>query len=186
MHKHDWSRIGSVTVRVYSGEITKHNSLDDAVIYVGERHVAAMKYGFMRRWCGLWAGEDAWSFDGDHYEFRDEYDLRIPLWKIKEVAGQIDWYPWRRRRRKNFDFRRGPVEGISCYRGGYRYFRRIRTGPEISANLFLHSDDEAREYEIKARGARRKGNLPTTWDDIGRSGYSRSKCWKRHRRTQWK
>src|ERR1043166_3327006 len=140
MPERNWSQIGSVTVRDYNGNIEWFYSLKSALIWVGERNVAALKYGWMRRWEGLWNGQVTYNVDGDHYEFRDECGLLIPLWRIKQEAEWItqrEWHPryYRWWSRKRFVFRQGPVEGIRCWRGGrVGWMRWPKTTQEIRVN----------------------------------------------------
>jgi len=115
--------------------------------------------------------------------YTDSYGLIIPEWKIEEIKRQ---HPYVRgwRRPKTFEFRNGPVENIHCYRGGTHYYRRIATRAEIRENEFLWFDDDAIEYGIQPRPARRIHNLQDAWDEIPFA--RRGKNWKHFRRTQYK
>lgn len=63
----------------------------------------------------------------------------------------------------------------------YRYYRRPKsTNEKRWANAWV---DE--EYAIKPRGKRTPHNLPDAWDDCVRADIG-DRCWKRHRKTQWK
>jgi hypothetical protein len=57
------------------------------------------------------------------------------------------------------------------------FFRRPRTHQEMVANCGAMADG------LPTRAARSRKRLPTLWDDLNRN-YSR--CWKRHRKTQYK
>lgn len=62
-------------------------------------------------------------------------------------------------------WRRGPVQGVRKWRGGRGYYRLVRTLQERRVNMAVMD-----EYGPKiVRGRRRDRNLPTSWDDIGRS-----------------
>lgn len=65
------------------------------------------------------------------------------------------------------------------------YYRKIRTNNEHRYN----SGYEADRYEDldlpPVRAKRNNRNLPNGWDDIEDSSYG-DRCWKRHRKTQWK
>ena len=60
---------------------------------------------------------------------------------------------------------RGPVQGVRKWRGGSGYYRRVRTLQERRLNMAA-MDEYGPEI---VRGRRRDRNLPTAWDDIGRS-----------------
>lgn len=104
---------------------------------------------------------------------------------------KIYWDDLNRRRRENllryygnYEFRRGPVPKIHkrrYHRGSY--CRYMRNQQERRENDFLNYDEDALEYGIKTRNARK--NLANPWDDFVRADtYNRN--WKRQRKTQWK
>lgn len=78
-------------------------------------------------------------------------------------------------------FRCAPIAGVRRWRRGGG-FRCPRTTQEIRETEFTRYDEDIAEYRVKVRG--RRFNLPTLYDDIMRSNYSKN--WKRHRRTQYK
>ena len=68
---------------------------------------------------------------------------------------------------------------MRCSQQAYGSFRRIRTFQE---RRWFHAwDDE--EFAPKGRLSRSVRNLPDSWDDFISHN---EKCWKRHRKTQWK
>ena len=81
-------------------------------------------------------------------------------------------------------FRNSPIP-YTGKRGGWKVYRTMHTTPEHRENDFLNYDEDALEYNIKARPSRRKYALPTSWDDSVRSDYN-CKSWKKHRKHQWK
>jgi len=199
MSTRDWSRLGPVSVRSYTTErrsfgrsftyeyvpIIKHYiSFAEAVIAVGYTHVMALQYDRPKNMYLLAPGDD--------YQFLDELGFVIPVWRVKQEALSLSEKEWskaprwmrpRWSRRRDFVFRRGPVEGIRCYRGGGGWQRAIRTHAEIRENEALYFDADAKEVGIEPRGHRR--NLRTSWDDPGRSDHD-VRSWKKHRKTQWR
>lgn len=73
--------------------------------------------------------------------------------------------------------KRQPVYGVSKFRGGGCFFRRIWTTDEIKINQ--HIDDD----EPRARASRCIGQMPTCFDDPPKCV---QRSWKVHRRNQWK
>lgn len=84
-----------------------------------------------------------------------------------------------------FKFRKGPVPNIHCCRGGFHYYRHIKTTQEHRANRAILTDEEFKLYRVKVRAKRAKNFLPNTWDDILYSDIT-IKNWKKYRRTQYK
>jgi hypothetical protein len=74
----------------------------------------------------------------------------------------------------------GPVPHTGRRRGGNAY-RYVHTLPERRANSVI----DAEAGEPAARASRRGRSLPSSWDDMVRSDYG-DRCWKRHRKHQWK
>jgi hypothetical protein len=74
----------------------------------------------------------------------------------------------------------GPIPHVRKSRGGFGWFRNIRTTQEIRLNTSVHAE----EGEIPVRAARNKRNLPTAWEDIIRTP---QRSWKAQRkaRKQW-
>lgn len=73
----------------------------------------------------------------------------------------------------------GPVPGVRKYRGGHRYYRRIRTTNERRQAQRMDPSD------VLPRGRRSVRMLPNAWDDYVR-GDRECRSWKRHRKHQWK
>ncbi len=182
MHKRNWNKIERVfahlieTDWIYlNGKNTyrtkktitefEYESLYDAVV----KHHYTWSHNYNMAYYSV----------GRHITLFDEMGMKIPDWKVEEVYKTVPEKKWRKRK---FKFRDGPVEGVSTRRWG-RFWRRIKTTQEIRENEFLAYDDDAIEYNIKARDRRKQYNLPTLWDDRPRH---REQNWKRQRKTQWK
>jgi hypothetical protein len=89
-------------------------------------------------------------------------------------------YRWTRRNTKWVEFRREPMPGIQCRRGGSGgWLRHPATVAERRAWY------EALDQEVKPRGRRSPASLPTNWDDIQRGDYG-IRNWKKFRKTQWR
>ena len=120
---------------------------------------------------------------GVDYIVMDSMNRVIQTRIIKEaIESHVDkkpyvWLP-RSIECKNFPgFRNGPIP----YTGGSRWWRgRYYRHPKTRQELIANSYDS--EY---ARGKRKKGFLPTSWDDYGRSDHN-TKNWKKYRKTQYK
>ncbi len=74
----------------------------------------------------------------------------------------------------------GPVLGTRKRRGGFGFFRRVKTEQERCLNALILCDDG----EIKCRAARSARNLPTAWNDLVRET---QRNWKKQSkvRKQW-
>lgn len=166
MYEADWRRVdGPVTVYNSWMERKTYASLVEAVhannpLYVSPWHARSrVRY------------------------YADAAGNTIPEWKIAEV---LTHNPRRYVNRWNPDrpytFRSGPVPDIRCRRGGRHYYRRIATTAELRENDFLWYDEDAIEHRIQPRPSRRRGALPTFWDDgrFARHGDG----WKNYRGTQ--
>lgn len=188
MQEKYWKNLGQVTVHGPNGRKT-YSCLEAAVRAVGYHACSSLKYGHptVRRPYVL-LGQERWltSVTGDDHVFYTQEGIVIHPEKVKEYAEQFcdDKY-YRYYRRKKFKFRQGPVEGIRCWRPG-RYYRPIRTTQERRENAYLKYDEDAVEYEVKARPSRSKDSLPNAWDDIPYSKWWGRKSWKRYRKTQWR
>lgn len=211
MHHYNDKDLGEVTVvrgPSFLNWGVQHNidgktyaSIEEAVLGIGYHNIMALRDsphlgGFRDSVVdnrGRYQRVPTYCQGGDGVHVFDELGLRVPAWKLQEVADNIPndvWnHPhryWRRKAHaKPEHFRKLPVPGTRKYRGGRGYCRYIKTHQEIRENDFLDYDEDALEYGIKARGNRRRHNLPTVWDDPYRSDV-RSNNWKRHRSTQWK
>jgi len=131
------------------------------------------------------------------FESKTRFSNHLAVYVLKDELGEVidpavieyycrqygrdkynNWYT----KKRNYEFRAGPVPGIS-HAKWRRYHRKVRTTAEHRENAALECDEDALEYGIKTRGDRRGHNLPTSWDDQPRS---RERSWKSQRRTQWK
>lgn len=84
----------------------------------------------------------------------------------------------------NKHFRNGPIPYTRCFRGG-RSKSNIKTIQERREVVGLLHDEDIREYTIKIRPNRNANNIPTSWDDCGRSDWN-TKNWKKHRKHQYR
>lgn len=144
--------------------------------------VSERKYGSLLE--ALRANERAyWSSPRVRY-YRDEFGIVIPAWKIEETnrLNPRPVYSWSRDR--VYTYRWGPVPGVFNRRGGRHSYRRIATSAELRENDFLWYDEDAIEHSILPRASRRRGTLPTFWDD-GRFA-RRGNGWKKYRATQYR
>lgn len=68
------------------------------------------------------------------------------------------------------------------------YSRRMRTTQERRSAEGLRTDEDARFYNLLARGARNYRNLPNAWDDERIAAREYRKSWKHNSRRsrQWK
>lgn len=195
MYEHkwsNWSNLGEVTVKDYQKNTTTYPDLMSAVANI--RSVAGywapvqIKYGYLRSVLFPNSpGLRSFMTQGDTHILLTAEGVVIPVWKVEEAFNQLPVRTkpryWRGGRYK---FRQGSVEGIKCWKAGrYRGYRHIQTHQEIRENDYLNYDEDALEYDIKARGRRRRHNLPTPWDDIRVSDYY-AKSWKNYRKHQWK
>ena len=123
------------------------------------------------------------------YIVRDELGTIITCNELREIASKNRTSRWRKRYLSQAEvtqkhFRDIPIP-YTGRRPGYNVYRKIHTTPEHRDNDFLNYDEDALEYNIKARPSRRKHMLPTSWDDNVRSDFG-CKNWKRFRKHQWK
>jgi hypothetical protein len=160
----DWSRIDGPIIVCYE--------------FVSERRFATLAEA-------LHFHAASWSAPRVRY-YRDEFGIVIPAWKIAETV-MLNPRPnrwvaaWARQH--SHVYRQGPVAAIRCHRGR-RNYRHIATHSELRENDFLFYDEDAIAHGLKPRGPRRRGNLPTYWDDgqFARRGDG----WKQYRRTQYR
>lgn len=89
-----------------------------------------------------------------------------------------------RERWGNYEFRRGPISGLSKRR---RWFKNSHRSPKTTQERRELShwevDEDIHDYKIKVRKDRNE--LPTHWDDLYRQS-RRDRSWKNYRKTQWK
>lgn len=190
-----WDNLGEITVKTYDGKQEVFPDLESAVesLYFSSYYRAdVVQYGYLKYYSNRPEWREWYGGPGDTKAFFTSEGLMIPVWKVMEVwrtqphTSRRD-NRWYYRRRNKFKFRDGSVEGIRCWKPGrYRGYRHIQTHQEIRENDFLDNyDEDAIEYKVKARGRRRRHNLPTPWDDIRCHSYGR-KNWKHFRKHQWK
>lgn len=169
-----------------AGSIWEYNSMSKAYYIINSRR--------------LWT-EIGNSFKDSVYSFRfikgkcikvvtfPNYILRTELGDVITVDELRDYSPPKRPyflyRHLPFKFRKGSVPNIHCSRGGFHYYRKIKTTQEHRANRAVLTDEDAKLYRVKVRGKRAKNFLPNTWDDIIYSDIT-IKNWKKYRRTQYK
>jgi hypothetical protein len=86
MTKRDWRKIGPVTVRSYTGKVTTHKTLQDAV-YFYRYQVESLKWG------KLTSTDNYWWENGDSHIFYDEMGLVIPVWRVQEAFRHLPKEP---------------------------------------------------------------------------------------------
>lgn len=109
-------------------------------------------------------------------------DLRDIYYENKRSKGY--YYRWYKSRH-NFVYRDGavPHTGKKSWRS---YWRHPKTTAERRNAAYMVHDEEMREHNIKIRGRRSFCNLPSVYDDLGRTNVN-SKSWKNQKRKrQWK
>lgn len=153
-------------------------NLIEAVRYLG--YDACINNCKNRLYDGILAG---WNGYGA-FVLYDEHNKVIDRDIIGNVANNHAKHKRDHRYRRNFVFRRGPVEGIGNYRYGARR-RGFKVAQEIRENEFLQYDEDCIEYGIKERVKRNKQYMPQWYDDIYKANH-RNHNWKQFRNTQWK
>lgn len=184
--------VGPVTVRSVHGHVWTFPSLVEAARWLartGHRVSEDLPAAYwdlspLRAEAALWGGTVVVVLD--------ELGLPVPVWRVRE-AGQgarVERSPYPRWARgpgaydHDRDFRRAPVPGVRKRRWG-RFYRRVRTQGEIRDLAGLEADmADLEEFPVRVKIRRRRGSLPTAWDDLVIQGKGRG--WKHHRRTRWK
>lgn len=121
-----------------------------------------------------------------HYDVYDEDFNIITTKKLKKDIQIIRWKQCKDEWRggylrscyaKNYlGFRNGPVPGVHGYGRFSGAYRHPHTTQELRAN---------QGNEKYVRGRRKKKQLPSSWDDLGRSNWN-AKSWKNQKRKrQW-
>lgn len=136
--------------------------------------------------------EEYYSWPEKRYYILDCNGLVIPFWKISEVYNNIppreDPYCLGFRLYQNtgtYQYRYGAVPGTGKKQRYSRFIKHPHTFAEKreGERLFV---TEAEEYNLKPRGHRTPQHLPDIRDGRTRGNLRNSKCWKAHRKTQWK
>jgi hypothetical protein len=181
----------TITVKAYNGQAWTFDSIDDAVVKINRSYpIEKLSRGVLSYWVQSNVFGRGFSFgNGDDVVFYDEYDLRIPVWKVKEAfynlpeeVRETKYYYWRspKAHAKPEHFRKYsvPYTGVRHWRRGGR---RIRTLQQLKAEEALALDEEAIEHNVKPR----KKYIPNDRDD--HIVYvPRTKNWKKFRKSQWK
>jgi len=115
------------------------------------------------------------------YETYDEYvesnpDVRCRKKNVNKIKGGYNTADWEVREANPYSANSDYIIG-GCY-------RRMSTFPEARRNV-----GDCADYGIQTvRGRRRKGNVPSAYDDIPNASYDHAKSWKKHskRRHQYK
>ncbi|MBK1670405.1 hypothetical protein CKO28_20485 [Rhodovibrio sodomensis] len=186
----------AVRYHAFNGEVIDYASLHDFVRQLprgpeGFRLIAQIGLRFRRLDCFGFALPDPRGEAGSAV-LRDLWGDSIPRSQVHEAWASVGPKPIRLRAHqaafaRAYRFRDGPVPRTGRHGGG-SYFRRPRTTAEIRAwDDALDAADEAAEYGGTLRLRRRRGPkaLPEAWDDIPRGDHDH-RCWKRHRRTQYR
>lgn len=103
------------------------------------------------------------------------YDVRIHHRNLVKRSKEL-WWERKYSRMPKYTFRRGPVPGTGVHYRGH-FLRHMKTTNELRANSIP-------EYKEYIRAKRKKGNLPTVYDDIP---ICRQRSWKEKtkERHQW-
>jgi hypothetical protein len=184
----------AVRYHAFNGEVIDYASLHDFVRQLprgpaGFRLIAQLGLRFRRLDCFGFALPDPRDEAGSAV-LRDLWGEPIPRSRVHEAWAAVDPRPiWRRPSMlaSSYRFRDGPVPRTGRHGGG-SYFRHPRTTAEIRAwDDALDAADAAAEYggTLKLRRRRSAKMLPNAWDDIPRGDHDH-RCWKRHRRTQYR
>lgn len=132
-----------------------------------------------------------------HFELFDRDDLPFPPWIALEILGAIwsaDAAARRQRRWKRAGWTRPPME---CFRSGpipvsdfrsYREHLRKRSGTfaETRTRMCHELDLRLDRWPVRMRGRRSAAAIGDNDIEGRRSFRNQDRCWKRHRRTQWK
>lgn len=135
-----------------------------------------------RRFCSTNLSEIYYKYY-TYVVFNEYHEIIAPDIIYEDVyQKRIKNQKWRYR---SFKFRDGPVENIRCYRGGWHYYRQVKTAQEYKENCSLVHNEDISFYKVKIRAKRNNNNLPNAWDDLNHQDYN-YKNWKNYRKTQWK
>lgn len=150
------------------GCVVEKDEFDD--VMQAARHLLAQAYrGSHEASCG-WAS--TWTLP--HYELHARSGKAI---SVEEVLSWLQTLrtrtPFWCRNRPPYDYRRGPVYGTRCSRGGGG--RRLRH-PGAQAERRQNAMSLTDEGEVPARVARTGFHLPCSWDDYRWRNSER--CWK--------
>lgn len=204
----DWRNVRNVQVKTvyYTGPILKrerhvnidtYDTLEEAVgsFYnyfesLFKENVYNRGWSFRSRTTGRWVHCDAWNYPP---EFRDQYGLIIPLWKLVEAYEHRKYVPNKWIAEKLIYAEGGshyrkdvvPRTGNRRRRWGRGWYRRPHTTQERRENAYLWVDEDANDYHIEPRRREGRDHLPSSWDDVHRSDV-RDRSWKTNRLHQWK
>jgi hypothetical protein len=155
----NWRKIGPVTVRSYTGKVTVHNNLPDAVSSVHHRYIEGLRYGKLGWEKKPYCFRDKPWTGGDSHVFYDEMGLVIPVWRVQEA------------------YRHLPRE--APYRHRFRGFKRT------AGHYHRHPRTQQERRENAEYGRGRRLNTPTSWDDLHIAARE-NRNWKQFRSTQYK
>ena len=182
----------TITVKAYNGQAWTFDSLETAVVKINRSYpIHKLNRGVLSYYvrAEIYGNRGGYNFgNGDDVVFYDELDLRIPVWKVKEVFFNLPYnvreynyyWRWRKTHAKAEHFRKYPVPhtGVSHWRRGDR---RIHTLQQLRAEEALALDEDAIIHNVKPR----QKYIPNDRDD--HIVYvPRTKNWKKFRSHQWK
>ncbi|MEE9572800.1 MAG: hypothetical protein V3W20_07130 [Candidatus Neomarinimicrobiota bacterium] len=180
------------TVEQYKPEIRLISNIDGVVgVYPDyETFLEGLNYFFVEQhvvttfkdWPSSWYNFIKFGETFPRYIVRDKFgSVFTPTEILNDISksrrsepNPNKWY----NKKHDFIYRETPVPFTGKrIRGFYIWYKKPRTTQELRWN------EAHGEY---SRGKRRKGYLPTAWDDYPRGDHRERKNWKRRRKTQWK
>lgn len=190
-----YSPTSHITLFDESGPVQEFSSKEEALAVLGVRWVMTQVGPHFRTWlstnrhsvrdeaasalagCDVWVSVYQQVYQTYPYILRDDQGNTLVY---ADLASPRRPYIgcWALRRHPQWNGE-GPVPGVRKYRGGRRYYRRLRTTNERRQAQRMDPSD------VMPRGRRSARMLPNAWDDYVR-GDREDRNWKRHRKHQWK
>jgi len=175
----------------YEPEIRLISSVDGVVgVYPDyESFLEDINYRFVENWVVTtfkdWPNRWIYTWFKEkpiRYIVRDKFgSVFSPTEILNDIGERNRWYSKYHQqslKRHDFIYRKTPVPYTGKrIRGFSNWYKTPETTQELRWNC-AHG-----EY---SRGKRRKGYLPTSWDDCPRSDIRIKQNWKKFRKTQWK
>jgi|GEM_PF-6303609 len=157
----NWNGISAVTVCFRSGKKIEYSSLEEAVSHSTYAEIET--------------------------ESKDQHDLIIPAWKIKEVSDKVPriYRSWKRFANRKFKFRDGPVPYVRSKRGGRAggVHKGKLKQQLVSSYQYL---DDMEESEGYLKPCTRNVRPFFFWNDYYEEAGLRNNNWKRFRKQQYK
>lgn len=114
---------------------------------------------------------------------RNEFGECLNIFNFVEESFKYQKEREAKNQQRRFEFWNG--EGSVPGTGKYTYGNWFRHPKTLAALKAAASVLDAEEGEVPVRGRRKKGFIPTAWDDRIKSTYG-NKNWKRYRKNQYK